>query len=169
MIDPPSINQKDLSKVLRVLKNMEPDSVKELKADMSSALGPFANKAAAQLPSLPPISGLARSPGYGRIKGVVSTTPGRSRKTGNKLVNIKVQSTTNLKTKGALFAEFAGTKSAGFTPAGKAMIRNLNEKQMIKRKSGRYTYQYVRENRKEIIKLAERILNKYMKKAERFL
>lgn len=169
MIKPPQLDDAALRRALKILRNMEPDTTKQLKADMTGALKPYAEEAARQLPQTPPLSGFARSPGYGIIKGDVSTTPSRSRKSGNKLVTIRVKSTTNQKTKGALFAEFAGTKSGGFTASGRTMIIGLNAIKKIKRGAGRFTYDYIRSQRKQVVKEATKILDVYMKKASRYI
>ena len=166
---PPKLDDEALRRALKVLKTMEPDTAKMLRNDMTSALQSYANAAAGTLPQEAPLSGLARNPGYGRVKGVVSTTPGKSRRTGNKLVNIQVKSTNSQKTKGLLLAEFAGTKSGGKTASGRAMIRKLNQIKPIKRGAGRFTYDYIRSQRKSILKVAEGVLDKYMKKANRLI
>lgn len=169
MIKTPKLDDAALRRALKVLKTIEPDSTKELKAEMSSKLGPFANQAAREMPSTPPLSGLANSPGYGVAKGAVVTTPGRTKKRGNQIVRITVQSTRTNKTKGLLFAEFAGTKSSGLTNSGRAMIRSLNSIKPIVRGAGRFTYRFIREERKPIVKIATDILEAYMKKASRYL
>lgn len=169
MIKSPKLDDEALRRALRVLKRMEPDTADALKKDMSSSLMPYANEAAKSVPQEAPLSGLLRSPGYGRIKGDVSTTPGRSKRTGNKLVTIRVKSTTNQKTKGALFVEFAGTKTSGKTASGRAMIRKLNQIKPIKRGAGRFTYDYIRANRKAVVKIAEGVIDKYMKIANRYI
>jgi hypothetical protein len=148
---------------------MEQDSLKEMKSDMTSGLMPFASEAATQLPSQPALSGFARSPGYGVAKGAVKTNTSGRKRTGNSIVRITVQSTRTNKTKGLLFTEFAGTKSSGFTPSGRAMIRNLNAIRPIKRGAGRFTYNYIRSERPAIIKVAEKIIDGYMKKAQKYL
>lgn len=169
MIKPPKIDDAALRRALKVLRNMEKDSLKEMKSEMSSKLGPFADQAASQLPTAPALSGFARAPGYGVAKGSVSTTPSRTKKRGNQVVRIEVKSTRNNKTKGLLFTEFAGTKSKGTTKAGRAMIRNLNAIRPIKRRAGRFTYDWVRSQRKQVIKVAEKVINGYMKKAQKYL
>lgn len=163
------IDDKSLRKALRVLKFMEQDSLKELKSEMATALQPYADQAAKQMPSQPPLSGLARSPGYGIAKGAVKTDTSGRKRSGNSVVRITVKSTRTNKTKGLLFAEFAGTKTRGATNSGRAMIRKLNAIKPIKRGAGRFTYDYIRSERKGIVKIAERILKKYMSKASRYL
>lgn len=169
MIQPPKIDDYELRRALRVLKTMEQETLKDLKSEMSTALAPYADRAAQQIPTIPPLSGLARSPGYGVAKGAVKTDTSGRKRSGNSIVRITVKSTRNNKTKGLLFAEFAGTKSRGSTNAGRAMIRNLNAIRPIKRGAGRFTYGYIRSERKQIIKLAEGILERYMKKAQRYI
>jgi len=163
------LNDAEIRRALRVLKTMEQDSLKELKSEMTTALMPYATQAAAQLPTDPALSGFGRSPGYGVAKGAVKTNTSGRKRSGNSIVRITVASTRANKTKGLLFTEFAGTKSQGFTNAGRAMIRNLNAIRPIVRGAGRFTYGYIRSERPAIIKIARRIIKKYMKKAERFL
>lgn len=169
MIKPPKIDDAELRKALRVLRQMEQESLKDLKAEMTGGLMPFASQAASQLPSSPALSGFARSPGYGVAKGAVKTDTSGRKRTGNSIVRITVSSTRTNKTKGLLFTEFAGTKSSGFTNSGMAMIRSLNAIRPINRGAGRFTYGYIRSERPAIIKVAEKIIDKYMKKASRFL
>lgn len=169
MIKPPKLDDAALRRALRVLRQMEPDTVKQLKEEMATKLQSYADAAASQLPIDPALSGFERYPGWGVAKGKVRTVPSRTKKTGNKLVNIQIASTRALKTKGLLLAEFGGTKSSGYTPAGGAMIRNLNGKKQIRRKSGRYTYDYIRSERKAIVAIATKVLESYMKKASRFI
>lgn len=169
MIKPPKLNDAEIRRALKVLKTMEQDSLKEMKSDMTSQLLPFASKAASQLPSQPALSGFARSPGYGVAKGAVKTNTSGRKRSGNSIVRLTVQSTRTNKTKGLLFTEFAGTKSSGFTNSGRAMIQSLNAIRPIKRGAGRFTYGFIRSERKDIIKVAEKIIDKYMKKAQKFL
>jgi hypothetical protein len=169
LIKPVKISDDELRRAVRVLKNVEPETLKALRADMATTLKPYADRAALQMPTKPALSGFARDPGWGAAKGIVQTAPSRTRKSGYKIVNIAVQSTRNTKTKGLLLAEFGGTKSKGFTRLGEAMIRNLNAVKQIKRGAGRFTYDYIRAERRAIVKLATDVLNGYMKKASRYL
>lgn len=159
----------EIRRAVRVLKNIEPDSLKQLKAEMSMKLMPFANEVAATLPAQAPLSGLAKSPGYGVSKGNVKTDTSGRKRSGNSIVRITVKSTRANKTKGLLLAEFAGTKSRGYSKRGKALIRNLNNVQRIRGKGGRFSYPYVRSQRPRIVKIASGILDNYMKKASRFI
>lgn len=168
-IKPPKIDDASLRRALKVLRTMEQESLKELKADMKGSLEPFASRAASQLPITPALSGFARSPGYGVAKGAVKTNTSGRKRSGNSVVRLTVQSTRTNKTKGLLFAEFAGTKSSGLTNSGRAMIRSLNSIKPIVRGAGRFTYGYIRSERRDIIKVAEKVIDKYMKKAEKFL
>jgi hypothetical protein len=167
LIKAPKMDDKALRRALRILRNAEPDTTKILRSEMSSALLPVAQRVAAAMPARPALSNFAWSPGYGVAKGTVSTVPSRTRKSGNKLITIKVASTRTDKTKGLLLAEFGGTRSSGDRNTGRAMIKNLNRISQIRRGEGRFAYPAFRNNRKETIKVATEILEKFMKKASR--
>jgi len=167
VIKAPKLNAKDLQRALRALKGIDGEHVKQLRSELKTTLQGTANRTARALPQSPTLSGFANSPGWGTPRGTVSFTPGRSRKSGNKLLTIKV---TSSKEGSILISEFAGNRSSGRTPSGRSMIDSLNNIKPIRvGGEGRFAYPYFRSERKSVLKDAEKVMEKYMKIVEKKL
>jgi len=156
----PSFEAKGVREALAQLKEVDADVLKNLRADLRGKVGPFAKQVAEAVPVRPPMSGFGNlSPtGWSAVKGTVSVTPGRSRKTGNHLVSIRV--TPQGRRRGLYLAELAGSRSGGTTNRGRRMIDVLNSRFPMQGKGGRFAYTKFRQLRPDAIQLAVGIVEK---------
>jgi hypothetical protein len=165
MIQTPRLDADDVRRALKALKEIDPQIVKDLRKELRSKLSPVAQQVAAAVPIDPPLSGF-RNAGETRWSAVTpktSFTPGRSKKTGNSLVAVRIQPKEG---RGVYIAELAGSRTSGSTASGQSLIRVLNERQPMKGKGGRYIYAKFRLLRPDVINIAERILNDTFRKLE---
>jgi hypothetical protein len=165
MIQPPKLNADDVRRALKALKEIDPQIVKDLRKELRSKLSPIAQQVAAAVPLDPPLSGM-RNNGATRWSGAsgkTSFTPGRSKKTGNSLVAVRVQPKEG---RGVYIAELAGSRSSGSTANGQNLIQVLNQRQPMKGKGGRYIYAKFRLLRPDVIRIAEGILDNTFQKLE---
>ena len=165
----PQVNAEGIRAAVKELKDLDANLLKELRKDLRAKIGPIAKQIADDVPSEPILSGFAResSFGWGPVKATVGFTPGRSRKTGNHLVSIRINPPKGKR--GLYVAEIAGSRSTGKNARGKAMIRNLNEKRPMKGKGGRFAYTKFRLLRPDAMKLATTIVNQTLAKINKRL
>lgn len=120
---------------LKTLRQLDPEFQKQVKKDIRAAAKPLQQKAREYVPLEPPLSGFSRSwtrSTGGTVAGwnargktrnkVVIKTGGKRRSDGTYLLVAVVQTDAM----GAIY-DMAGRKSSGNTPAGRAMILNLNK------------------------------------------
>jgi len=120
---------------LTTLRKLDPEFQKQVKKDIRAAAKPLQQKAREYVPLEPPLSGFSRSwtrSTGGTVAGwnargktrnkVVIKTGGKRRSDGTYLLVAVVQTDAM----GAIL-DMAGRKSSGNTPAGRAMISNLNK------------------------------------------
>ena len=150
----PSIDQQGLRIALAELKEVEPTTVKDLRTKLRQTVGPYAREIAASVPTEPPLSGFANNgaTSWAKVRGSVSFTPGRSRKTGNHLVSIRV--TPAKQKRGVYIGEFAGMRTNGITRSGRALIRGLNARYPMIKRGGRWAFDKFRETRPEFVGIA---------------
>lgn len=167
MIKSPKLDAKDVRRALGALRKIDTEYVKQLRQDLKGTLAGTAARTARALPQSPTLSGFANSPGWGTPRGTVSFTPGRSKKRGDMLLTIKV---TSSREGSVLLSEFAGNRSSGRTAAGRSMINSLNDIRPISiGGAGRFVYPYFRSQRRDVLKEATDVINKYMKIVEKKL
>lgn len=147
------INKDLFNSALRVLKEVEPTVTTDLRNKLKSQLADDASQLANAMPVTPPLSGLGKSPGYRQPKAKVSFTPGGK---GNRLVSINLDAGIN--GRGFYIAELAGTRMQNLSRRGMALIRNLNDKRMIRGRGGRYAWPQFLMMRPEIYKKAEKVI-----------
>jgi hypothetical protein len=167
-----SIGAENIREAIKELKALDDTLLKAMRKDLRNSLSPFTKQIADAVPSTPPLSGFgdgdfghSGETGWSQVKASASFTPGRSRKSGNKLVSIKVNA--GNKKRGVYIAELAGSRSNGFTPQGRNLIKVLNERDPMKGKGGRYAYSKFRLLRPDIVILAVMIVNKTIGKVNR--
>lgn len=168
MIGINSVNADDVRRVIKVLKQVDADIVKDLRAELRGKLGPVANQIASAVPNEPPLSGFANNgaTGWGPVRGKTAFTPGKSRRNANSLVSIRIDSGTK---RGPYIAELAGTRTSGRSPQGEAMIYQLQNRKATQGRGGRYAYAQFRLLRPDVVRLAEDILNKTFKELENLM
>lgn len=163
----PTLDANDVRRALKVLNSLEENATKDLRSELRAKLSPIAQEVAEAVPKEPPLSGFAGSAptSWSPVRKSVSFTPGRSRKTGNRLVALRITPSR----RGVYIAELAGSRSKGYTASGRSMINVLNQRQKMKGAGGRYIYNKFRQLRPDVVKLTEGILNDTFKKAEKKL
>lgn len=164
MISIEKVDPKELRKVLRVLKTVEPTVTTDLRAKLRTSLAGVAKTVAAEVPREAPLSGLRKQNKWGwRPKGgSVGFTPGTSRvKNATSLVSIRVGYGSKKGTPfGVWIAEHARNSRSS---KGAALIRGLNRRRPMQGKGGRYAYDKFRRLRPEVVKTATDILNTTLK------
>jgi len=165
----PQVDAEGIRSAIKELKALDTNLLKELRKDLRTKISPLAKQIANDVPIDPPLSGFARqsSFGWGPVRPTVSFTPGRSRKTGDHLVAIRIAPPKG--TRGLYVAEIAGSRSRGKNARGQAMIRNLNEKRAMKGKGGRFAYTKFRLLRPDAMRLATVIVNQTLAKINKRL
>jgi hypothetical protein len=165
----PQVDAQYLRQALKELKDLEENSIKDLRQDLRTKISPLAKQVSASIPVEPPLSGFGNNgaTGWSRVRPSVSFTPGRSRKTGYHLISIRVNP--QGKKRGVYIAELAGSRSGGKTAQGRAMIRNLNADSQMKGKGGRFAYKKFRLLRPDAVQIATRILQQTVKKVNKKL
>ena len=165
----PSVNAEKIREAVKELRGIDPNLVKELRKELRTKISPFARQVADNVPTDPPLSGFGNSgsTGWSDVAPKISFTPGRSRKTGNHLVSIRIQP--RAAKRGLYIAELGGSRSRGASNRGRAMIRNLNLRYPMKGKGGRFAYTKFRLLRPDAVKLAVDAVKSYTEKVNRRL
>jgi hypothetical protein len=155
----PKVNADEIRRAVRELRKVEPETLKQLRRDLRSKIGPLAQQVAEAVPAEAPLSGMEGdwATGWTKVRPSVTFTPGRSRKTGNHLISIRI--TPIEARRGLYIAELAGSRSAGKKPSGIAMIRELNKRFAMKKRGGRFAYDRFRTLRPGAIAIARQSIN----------
>lgn len=165
-----ALDAKQVREALKALKAIDANIVKDLRAQLRGSLSPVAKQVADAVPIDPPLSGFANGGGtrWSKVTGKTSFTPGRPKYPGtSSLVSIRVVPPKSAR--GIFIAELAGSRTAGSTLAGQNLISVLNQRQPMKGRGGRYIYAKFRMLRPDVVRIAERILNKTFEKLEKSL
>lgn len=139
MLKDANINYDDLKFAIARAKQIDPKLKAKMQRELRKDLRPMADKIAGRVPNTGPLSGM--TPRWGTAVGKVRTTP--SSAPGNAIVMISVA--------GPGFArmlsitERAGSRTDGYTPAGKAMIKGpsgkgLQDRYPLVGKGGRFIW-----------------------------
>jgi len=158
-----------IQKAIRELNQIDKGIVKQLRADMKSALSPEAKSLASDVPAQPPLSGFNNN---GRTKwtgakGSVSVTPSRIRKGKDEHPIVTIKLTGKAKGVGFDIAEKAGMRDLRYSKnrkRGKQFVKALNARAPFKFDGGRFAYGYFLQERKPIQKKALKIFDKFAKK-----
>lgn len=150
----PSVDSRSLNAGLKKLKTLDADVIKDLRATLKVTVGPYAAAIAAAVPSAPPLSGFANNGDtrWARVTGTVNLTPGRSKKTGNHLLSIRIKPAKEKR--GVYIGEMAGMRTSGKTSAGRHLINVLNQRYPMVKRGGRWAFDKFRRTRPEFVKLA---------------
>lgn len=156
-----SVNVQNVQAVVKELKALDKNSVRDLRRELRTGLGPVLQKIQAEVPKTPPIRGM-RHRGATKWRGInkpkVSFYPGRSIRGGSNLVVITV--TGGKRGLGFDYAELAGIRSRPpranskpytrrgssrtishrVTTQGDEFIKALQRAKPISGKAGRYAY-----------------------------
>jgi len=154
-----------VAQTFRILRSIDPESVKELRKELRSEMKPLAKAIAARYPSEPSLSGFEQLYGrwgWGKVTGSVKVTPGKARKGAgrNALVSISM----NYKTATPFVLDMVGRRNPGITPQGKALYRNIQKQFPSWPNGGRIFYKPFIEGKAEVYKSAETVINRWSKK-----
>jgi hypothetical protein len=165
----PQVGAEGIRKALAILRQSEDTVVKDLRGELRSKIGPLAKQTADAVPVRPPLSGMGNnSPtGWTTVRASVAVTPGRSRKTGNHLVSIRV--TPRGKQRGVYIGELAGSRSGGSQARGRRLINVLNSRFPMKGAGGRFAYTKFRMLRPDAVRIAIGIVNRTVQKLDKKL
>ena len=165
----PSVNAEKIREAVKELREIDPNLVKELRKELRGKIAPFARQVAENVPTDPPLSGFGNTgaTGWSDVVPKVSFTPGRSRKTGNHLVSIRIQP--RAARRGLYIAELGGSRTRGVSNRGRAMVRNLNNRFPMKGRGGRFAYTKFRLLRPDAVNLAVDAVKKYTQQVNRRL
>jgi hypothetical protein len=173
------VSAEGLSVVLRELKALDPALRKELVAEMKAGIKPIGSDLLSKIPSAPPLSRfspqLGSSPYVWRKPSMVVRTPlaKRGKKPGTFPV-VSIQFNDRRPNAGLSILELAGTKNigrkkGGLTPAGQAMIRNLNSRYPVQGGLGRFVIPDFKKKQADATRVAVKILEKFAAKVNRRL
>lgn len=163
------IDPKQFRNALNVLKTVEPEVVKNLRAELKTELQPYATRIANQMPQVAPLPGMIHSgeTRYKPPKGKVSFTPSSGRSSQSRLVAITLNSGD---ARGFYIAELAGTRSKGETINGQTMIRALQKRfPLVPKRGGRFAWRAFLDLYPTVADLAVKIINNKLEELERKL
>jgi hypothetical protein len=165
----PQVGAEGIRKALAVLKETEPTVLKDMRSDLRGKLSNIAKQTAEAVPTRPPLSGMGNPgpTGWTTVRASISATPGRSRKSGNHLVSIRI--TPRGKQRGVYIGELAGSRSGGTQARGRRLIDVLNSRFPMKGKGGRFAYNKFRLLRPDAVRIATGVLNNTVKKLDKKL
>jgi hypothetical protein len=165
----PQVGAEGIRKALAILKETEPTVIKDMRADLRGKLSNIAKQTAAAVPTRPPLSGMGNPgpTGWATVRGSISATPGRSRKTGNHLVSIRITPKGNQR--GVYIGELAGSRSGGTQARGRRLIDVLNSRFPMKGRGGRFAYNKFRLLRPDAVRIAIGVLNNTVQKLDKKL
>lgn len=171
------VNEADVARAFRILKQLDADLVKEFRTGMGQELRPLAKAIAEKYPTTPYLSNLDgrtrfsynKKTGmvdakenwkWSEVVGKVSITPGKSRKGvgRNNLVSIRMQY------KGAIpwVTDMAKPSSGDLSPQGRALLRNIEARFPGWSNGGRIFYKEFLNHRREVFDKAENIMDKFI-------
>lgn len=159
-----SVAPKNIRETLNALKTLEPQLLKDLRKEMRTEINSQASPILEAIPTLSPLRGMnhAGRTSWGAVKSSVSLTPNKTFKGKDihPLVSIKITSSGSKV--GYDIAEIAGSRSAGQTASGRAMIAKLNEDYGWKGKAGRFAFKKFLGLAPAISKSATQIIDKFI-------
>ena len=164
------LNADDVSRTFRILRNVDPDLVKELRKELRSDMGPVAKAIAAKYPEGPTLSGFMQTYGrwdWGKVTGTVKVTPGKTRKGAgrNNLVSLSM----NYKSATPFVLDMIGRKNPGISPQGRALYEQMQKQFPDWPNGGRLFYKPFKDVRNEVVSGAETTINRWTDKVNREL
>lgn len=171
-----SVGVENVAQTFKVIRNIDPGLVKELRKDLASDLKPLAKAIAQKYPSQPTLSGFAQTYGrwgWDKVTGTVKITPGKTRKGAgrNNLVSLSM----NYKSATPFVLDMIGRKPGqlGNYPSkrysapygqGEALYRAIQEQFPAWPKGGRIFYKPFLAARANVTSAAETTINRWSKK-----
>jgi hypothetical protein len=167
-----SVTVQDLDRVLRELRQLDPNLRKELVSEMKAAVTPVGQRLLAKIPPDPPLSGFGRGNGavspyvYQKPKMTTRTPFAKRAKMPGFFPVVSIRFDDRRPNAGLSILELAGTRNigrakGGLTPQGAAMIRNLPS---MKLGLGRFVIPNFKGEQASVTKAAVRVLEKFANK-----
>jgi hypothetical protein len=165
----PQVGAEGIRRALAILRESEETVTKDLRGELRSKLSNIAKQTAEAVPTKPPLSGMGNPgpTGWTSVRPSISLTPGRSKKTGNHLVSIRI--TPRGKQRGVYIGELAGSRSGGTQNRGRRLINVLNQRFPMTGAGGRFAYSKFRLLRPDAVNIAIGIVNNTIKKLNKKL
>jgi len=160
-----SVGVENVAQTFKVIRNIDPGLVKELRKDLASDLKPLSKAIAQKYPSQPTLSGFAQTYGrwgWDKVTGTVKVTPGKTRKGAgrNNLVSLSM----NYKTATPFVLDMIGRKNPGISAQGQALYRAIQEQFPAWPKGGRIFYKPFLAARADVTGAAEKTINRWSTK-----
>lgn len=160
-----SVGVENVAQTFKVIRNIDPGLVKELRKDLSSDLKPLAKAIAQKYPAQPTLSGFAQTYGrwgWDKVTGTVKVTPGKTRKGAgrNNLVSLSM----NYKTATPFVLDMIGRRNPGISAQGRALYSAIQEQFPAWPKGGRIFYKPFKAARGEVTSAAEKTINRWADK-----
>jgi hypothetical protein len=160
----------EVAKTFRIIRNLDPDLVKELRKELQSDLRPTAKAIASKFPAAPTLSGFAQAYGrwgWDKVTGTVKVTPGKTRK-GAGRTNV-VSLSMNYKTATPFVLDMIGRKNPGISSQGRALYDQIQKQFPAWPNGGRIFYKEFKAVRGEVVSAAESTINRWTGKVNREL
>jgi hypothetical protein len=164
------LNATDVAKTFRIIRNLDPDLVKELRKELGSDLRPTAKAIASKFPTTPTLSGFMQTYGrwgWDKVTGTVKITPGKTRK-GAGRTNV-VSLSMNYKTATPFVLDMIGRKNPGISPQGRALYDQIQKQFPAWPNGGRIFYKEFKNVSGEVVSAAESTINRWSDKVSREL
>lgn len=152
------IDSRALAKGLERVKKFEPAMKNRMTKDIRSVAYEFTGLIEDGVPVQPPLSGLTGN--WGRPSSTVRTFP--KAPDGRAIATINVGADSRRFAKYLQMTETAGTRSSGFTPSGKQMIRVLEKLYPLTGKGGRFVWRSFLTVKPEIRERVVLLINAYI-------
>ena len=166
-----SVNAEDVARTFRVINNIEPDLVKELRQELRSDMAPLAKAIAAKYPSDPGrLYGFNQAYNkwaWGKVTGTVRVTPGKTRKGAGRtnLVSLSM----NYKSATPFVLDMIGRRNSGITPQGQKLYQVINDMFPSWPNGGRIFYKPFKAARGQVTSSAITIINRWSQKVSKEL
>jgi hypothetical protein len=167
-----SVHVNDLDRVLRELRQVDPNLRKEFVSEMKSAIMPTGQRLLAKIPTTAPLSGFDRANAasspyvFQKPKMTVKTPFARRAKKPGFFPVVSIRFDDRRPNAGLSILELAGSRNigrdkGGLTPQGAAMIRNLPSMRLG---LGRFVIPEFKGEQSNVTRIAKGILDMFAKK-----
>ncbi len=168
----------EFNNLQRSLKKIEQESphllrggtslTQQFSKEMRSKLNPVAKSLSATIPPKPPLSKMNRNIagepwGWKKPRPTIRASKGKRPRPNRPTSAVSIRFRTKAPNHGFYVAELAGSRTGGYTPQGRAFIRNLNAALPIKGGLGRTVIPAYRDKGDEITKVAEEVVGSWVK------
>jgi hypothetical protein len=158
----PTLDADDVARTFRVLRKLDPDSVKVLRTGLRNDLKGTAKAIAGEYPAQPLLSGFQQTFGrwdWGKVTGTVKVTPGKSRKGAGRQSVVSLSM--NYRSATPFVMDMFGQRSTGRTPQGRNLYRVLQDRVPGWPNGGRIFYGKFLRQREAVISRSVDIINKW--------